>query len=98
MNKRHFYWNNLFTYIILPLLLFISCVKKEDLVKYKDANLPVEERVEDLLSRMTLEEKIEQLSGLGFETKENKRWLYFLANICNSLTICLALFFRYFPQ
>jgi len=42
-------------------------------VKYKDANLPVEERVEDLLSRMTLEEKIQQLSGLGFETKENKR-------------------------
>lgn len=42
-------------------------------MKYKDANLPLEERVEDLLSRMTLEEKIEQLSGLGFETKENKR-------------------------
>jgi beta-glucosidase len=73
MNKRHFYWNNVFICIILPLLLFISCGQKEDLLKYKDTNLPVEERVEDLLSRMTLEEKIEQLSGLGFETKENKR-------------------------
>jgi beta-glucosidase len=73
MNRRHFYGNNVFIGIILPLWLFISCGQKEDVVKYKDANLPVEERVEDLLSRMTLEEKIEQLSGLGFETKENQR-------------------------
>lgn len=73
MNKRHFYRNNVFICIILPLLLLISCGQKEDLVKYKDTNLPVEERAEDLLSRMTLEEKIEQLSGLGFDTKENKR-------------------------
>ena len=28
--------------------------------KYKDASLPIEERVADLLSRMTLEEKIMQ--------------------------------------
>ena len=28
---------------------------------YQDANLPVEQRVEDLLSRMTLEEKAGQL-------------------------------------
>jgi beta-glucosidase len=59
--------------IFLPLLLLISCGQKEDLLKYKDENLPVEERVEYLLSRMTLEKKIEQLSGLGFETKKNKR-------------------------
>ncbi len=30
---------------------------------YLDSDLPIEERVEDLLYRMTLEEKIEQLSG-----------------------------------
>lgn len=40
---------------------------------YKNPNLPVEERVNDLLTRMTLEEKIDQLSGTGFDTKENKR-------------------------
>jgi len=73
MNRRYFYRGSVFIYIILPLLLFISCEQEEEAVKYKDANLPMEERVEDLLSRMTLEEKIEQLSGLGFETKENKR-------------------------
>ena len=30
---------------------------------YLDSDLPIEDRTEDLLSRMTLEEKIEQLSG-----------------------------------
>ena len=30
---------------------------------YKDKNQPVEKRVEDLLSRMTLEEKAAQLCG-----------------------------------
>lgn len=30
---------------------------------YKDANAPIEERVEDLLGRMTLEEKVAQLCG-----------------------------------
>lgn len=40
---------------------------------YKDPNLPVEKRIDDLLSRMTLEEKIDLLSGDGAGTKENKR-------------------------
>jgi beta-glucosidase len=30
---------------------------------YKNANLPVEQRVGDLLKRMTLEEKVDQLAG-----------------------------------
>lgn len=34
---------------------------------YRDRSLPVEERVEDLLRRMTLEEKIEQMAGLRME-------------------------------
>ena len=34
---------------------------KQPLPKYKDATVPTEERVEDLLSRMTLKEKIGQL-------------------------------------
>ncbi len=35
---------------------------------YKNPNLPVENRVEDLLSRMTLKEKIAMLGGTGFTT------------------------------
>jgi len=43
---------------------------------YNDPKASVGERVGDLLSRMTLEEKLEQLSGIpetGFDTKENTR-------------------------
>ena len=32
---------------------------------YWDARLPVERRVEDLLSRMTIEEKVAQLGSVG---------------------------------
>jgi beta-glucosidase len=35
---------------------------KADAPRYKDATLPISDRVADLLSRMTLEEKVEQLS------------------------------------
>jgi beta-glucosidase len=63
--------------ILLPFLLLTLfttfCGQKEDLPAYKNPNLPLEERVEDLLARMTLQEKIDQLSGVGFDTKENKR-------------------------
>jgi len=40
---------------------------------YKNSKFAVEQRVEDLLSRMTLEEKVEMLSGTGFESKPNTR-------------------------
>src|ERR1700760_2216891 len=36
---------------------------------YRDASLPVEQRVADLLSRMTLEEKVAQLEG-AWENKQ----------------------------
>lgn len=47
--------------------------KKTKTPVYKDASAPVERRVEDLLSRMTLEEKIMQMSQytLGRNTVEN---------------------------
>jgi beta-glucosidase len=36
--------------------------------RYKDASLPIEDRVADLLPRMTLEEKVEQITG-GWENR-----------------------------
>ncbi len=42
---------------------------KNQLPPYKDSSLPASERVEDLLSRMSLEEKISLLGGTGFATK-----------------------------
>lgn len=40
---------------------------------YKNSKSPVEKRIEDLLHRMNLEEKVDMLSGTGFESKPNKR-------------------------
>ena len=38
--------------------------------KYKDSSLPVEERLEDLMGRMTFEEKIDQITCLVTITDE----------------------------
>lgn len=39
----------------------VSLTAQNNILPYKDANLPVDARVKDLLSRMTLEEKVAQL-------------------------------------
>ena len=41
---------------------------KNSTPRYKDATLPVQDRVADLLPRLTLEEKVDQISG-GWESK-----------------------------
>ena len=41
---------------------------KTDTPRYKDAALPIADRVADLLPRMTLEEKVYQLTG-GWDSK-----------------------------
>lgn len=48
---------------VFLLSLFFSCVSKEasQNCPYRDKSMPVEERVADLLSRMTIDEKIAQL-------------------------------------
>jgi beta-glucosidase len=58
----------------LFLFLFVSiiCLAQEN-IPYKDKTLPVESRVDDLLKRMTLDEKIDLLGGTGFATKKNDR-------------------------
>ena len=45
--------------IVISLIALISNAATK--YPYRDANLPIEQRVEDLLSRMTLEEKAGQL-------------------------------------
>lgn len=52
--------------ILLYALLLIACnlrLKAEEKPLYKDASVPVEDRIVDLLSRMTLEEKLLQISA-----------------------------------
>jgi beta-glucosidase len=62
---------NLWLTLLAFLPFAVSC--GSDAMLYKDASAPVEERIKDLLSRMTLEEKILQLNQytLGRNTVEN---------------------------
>ena len=58
--------NSLF--IFFGVALLSSCNNSKQLI-YKDPTIPVEERVENLLKRMTLEEKVGQLISYGsFDT------------------------------
>jgi beta-glucosidase len=50
------------TCLLLLVVLLVSCAPKPIYIPYKDPGQPVEERLEDLLSRMTLEEKIGQMT------------------------------------
>ena len=46
--------------LIISALLAVSC--HQDRLLYKDPTVDIEDRVEDLLSRMTLHEKIMQMN------------------------------------
>ncbi len=67
----------------LLLLLFLTITiigcNETKTTSYKDAALPVEERVKDLLSQMTLEEKVAQLTStmpmLGFDEKAETSYI-----------------------
>lgn len=63
---------SVFTFVVV---LGILGVSKEEMPAYLNSKLNVESRVEDLLKRMTLEEKIEQFGGdkTGFSTARNNR-------------------------
>jgi len=60
--------------ILLSLLFLVSCSERP---AYRNPELSTEDRVEDLLKRMTLDEKIDQLAGLpdnrGMKTATNER-------------------------
>ncbi|HMN50041.1 MAG TPA: glycoside hydrolase family 3 C-terminal domain-containing protein [Ignavibacteriaceae bacterium] len=65
------------TVIIISSLLSLNFLENSKEKKmtafYLDKSLNIEDRVEDLLKRMTFEEKIDMLGGTGFETKAIER-------------------------
>ncbi|MEK6754833.1 MAG: glycoside hydrolase family 3 N-terminal domain-containing protein, partial [Bacteroidota bacterium] len=66
---------NICTLVIVTLLSGVSPhLSGQQPQLYKSASAPVEKRVEDLLARMTLEEKIDMLGGVeGFYIRPNER-------------------------
>ena len=65
--------NKLFILYLVTLLMTVYSCKHEDVLAYKDSSVSLDDRVNDLLSRMTLEEKFWQLfmiPGDLFEGKE----------------------------
>lgn len=64
-----------FFIIISLVVLSFKYLDKETtpIFPYLERSLTIEERVDDLLNRMTLEEKIDMLGGTGFETKAIER-------------------------
>lgn len=57
-----------------PLLLgIISPKEKDQTPPYRNSELSIDQRVEDLLNRLTLEEKISLIGGTGFATKSIQR-------------------------
>ena len=47
--------------VSLAAIMVVSCAEKRT---YKDSSLPIDKRVEDLLSKMTIKEKLRQLNQL----------------------------------
>ena len=59
MKRRYTYQMK---WVVCLLAIASSGMKAQEQMPYKNPNLPVEERVQDLLQRMTLEEKVDQLN------------------------------------
>lgn len=58
---------------LLTTFFLIAEILAAQSFSYKDKTAPIDKRVNDLLSIMTLEEKIDLLGGTGFATKPNLR-------------------------
>ena len=73
MKKKNFLFRNFFFVIVA---LIYSCNNSSDSPIYLDSNYSSEDRVEDLMSRMTLEEKVGQMCqyvGIDYLKKQIKR-------------------------
>ena len=51
--------------LLIAGLCTYQTAQAKDYIKYKDASVRVSERVEDLMARMTLDEKVAQLMQMG---------------------------------
>ena len=61
--------NKFFSFFLISRIIMMGQINAQDTEPYKNSQLPVEQRVNDLLNRMTLQEKVNMLGGTGFSTK-----------------------------
>lgn len=61
------------TFFVFSFLLAANLAQAGKLPPYKDPKVPTEARIDDLVSRLTLEEKLDLLGGTGFGSKANNR-------------------------
>ena len=59
-------------HIAVITLAFAASSSAQD-PKYLNPRTPIEDRVKDLVQRLTLEEKVDMLGGTGFDSKPNER-------------------------
>ncbi len=77
MPETKFYPKRILYFSLFLLVIFISLGMKRKIPDYKNANLSIEQRVEDLLSRMSVEEKARQLDMyIGSEFTANDQLIY----------------------
>lgn len=62
--------------VTVILLLSVSCIVPAQTPVYKDASAPVEARVDDLLARMTLQEKVDQMCMVGLRDVASTKRMY----------------------
>ena len=63
LNRSFPFRSFLFVVLLLTAAASAQNQKAQDLPKYRNPNLSIEDRVADLLQRMTLEEKVAEISG-----------------------------------
>ncbi len=63
----------LFSFLFVLLFAGAGKIQKNQMPAYKNTSLPIGDRIQDLISRITLKEKIDLLGGTGFATKPIKR-------------------------
>lgn len=73
-------------YISFSYLVIIAIVTPVHAQVYKDSNAPVSQRVDDLLKRMTLEEKVEQMCMTGIRDFDKSSAVY---GVCESPFVAL---------
>ena len=66
---------SLYQSLVLSMVASLPVFGQNTVLPYQDASLPVEQRVNDLLSRMTLEEKVAQMEMKGLNgLKRDGKW------------------------